>query len=72
MILGPTSHEAWMKLPMLLLLAYKAEGTSEENGPRNHRDKCTEVWVFFYLFPCKPLRTPDMFVSPLQQLSIVQ
>ncbi len=68
MILGPTSHGAWMKLPMLLLLAYKAEGTSEEN----HRDKCTEVWGFFICSPCKPPRTPDMFVFPLQQLSIVR
>ncbi len=53
MILGPTSHEVWMKLPMLLLLAYKAEGTSEEN----HRDKCTEVWVFLSV---PPVNLPEL------------
>ncbi len=62
-----------MKRPMLLLLlACKAEGTSEQNGPQNHHDKCTEMWDFLIGSPCKPLRTPDMFVFPLQQLSIVQ
>ncbi len=57
MILGPTSHGAWMKLPMLLLLAYKAEGTSEENGPQNYRDKCTEVWGFLSV---PPVNLPEL------------